>query len=274
MTKLSYVKGSLIIICGLILSSCKVLSDYQLPSQLVGKIRSTDVYVFVPQEEISTQIEDSNLIKYGAGAITFAVLAIADSVVKKNRTTKAEAYAQPLKDVLMDVDFADVFLTKLENEIAKNSWLNIKNVHLVPNTGAQTKEQTKEQLYHQSDSDAVLFLTTTYHFGKNFGFLSAEAMSELFPKNKLLRDFSENPHSSVGKRDLLHSDNHLYRDTVSVQVGIPGADQEEDYNAGFLANNKTLLKEKFIELASISAIQTNARISQSQGVITGGVQHR
>lgn len=244
------------ITCAL-LAGCNITPDHPLSPHVIGKINSTDVYILIPQEEISFKIKESKLKRFGAGAISFAVLSIADTVVEKKRTTKAENFLKPLKKLLDEVDFGDIFAMTLTQSAKSNSWMNIKNVHLV----TDLDEGTKASLFHRSMSDAVLFLTTSYHFDEDFNALSASALSELIPKASQLKDYAQNPTSGNAKRDALHPSNHLYRESLSFQVPLPTQSDRDEEKIDYLIANELTLRSKLIELAALTAVKTNDHLA-------------
>lgn len=239
-----------------VLSGCKTTSYYPLSDQIVGQLGATDVYVLVPQKQVAVKIKDSKLRRYSTGAISFAVLSIADSIVEKGRSSKAHQLAQPLIETLADIDFGDLYTQELKRQLTQSSWLNLANITLI----SELDKTTKEALFHSSNADAVLFLTTSYQLSHDFSSLSMNAYSELLPKNENLKHYVRDPSSYYGKSDQLHASNHLYEEYVVVDFPILDSDTAEALDISDLTSHTALFRHALMELALDAATVTSQKL--------------
>lgn len=248
--------------CGLLLLlillvGCKTTSYYPLPDQIWEQMVSTDVYVLVPQKHINLEVKDSKLRRYSAGAISFAVLSIADSIIKKGRASKTRQFGRPLLDALTDVDFGHIYTAELERLLSHSSWLNVGKIMLV----SELDDTTKQFLFNHSTADAVLFLDTSYQLSHDFSSLSASINSELLPKNEELKPYVRDPFSELGQNDRLHVSNHLYQEAVFLDLSIPGINKTQTHSLTNLTEHTLVFRQTLMTLALEAATITSEKLS-------------
>ena len=226
----------------LTLSGCNTTPNNYLTKQATNKIGKTDVYITIPQKEITADIDKSQVAAAVGGGLLFALI---DVAVESNRANTAEELIQPIKDNLLGVNFNQLFKEKLELELANITWLNINKIvfnHDLATNQAQTN-------FESSKSDAVLFVNASYSLSSDFSKLTAKANTSIIPKKESLKAFSEKPDSKKAKRDKLHLDNNIYRDNFSINESFAGAVTDTEANAKTLTENSELLKSLFPKIA-------------------------
>jgi len=214
----------------LVLCGCGTTPRSHIEPAATNMIQSTDVYILVSQKEITAQINPSTVAMATGGGLLFALI---DVAVNNSRATDAEELIQPIRDALIDVDFAQEFNVALVSELFNIKWLNIENIELQQ---AQA-DYLKVDNYKASTSDAILFVDARYSVSHDFSSLQGHASIVLLPKSNKLRQYSEDGSSRSALKQPWHIDNNLSRDNISVVKLIDKSSSDKTYNANLLAAN-------------------------------------
>ncbi len=226
----------------IILSGCGSTPNNYLSKQITNKIGKTDVYITIPQKEITAEIERSQVAAATGGGLLFALV---DVAIESSRANKAEELLQPIKNSLIDINFNQMFVEKLKTELANLEWLNVNKIVLI-NDLVPNQMQLN---FEESDADAIMLINARYALSSNFSQLTANANASILPKNESLRQYSEKPTSKKARKSKLHIDNNIYRDSFVVSKTFAGALTDNEENAKILTAQSQLLKELFPKVA-------------------------
>lgn len=234
---------------------CGSTPNKYLPIAATNEIKSTDVYIVVPQKEIVAEIDRSGVAAAGGGGL---LLALIDVAVENSRATDAEELIQPVKDSLIETNFNSIFLKALQKELDVVDWMNVDNIQLI----TDVSETTRQDHYKNADAQTVTFINARYSLSPDFSSLKANANISMLPKDELLKKYSEKSTSKKAKKYAWHVDNNIYRDNVLVvnRLSMTSTDKEE--NAKKIVENSGELVESFegiaVELAKkvVSSINT------------------
>lgn len=160
----------------LFVTSCATAPN-SLPTQIQQKIKSTDVILFVYQDELEILETGSGCSGGGNGVIAIACLTAL--VVGTAIHYKAKSKLISINESLQNYDFRTVMLNALSAEFPKlvNIKLNspirfekkipIKQTAINLRKLERLKKDTsqKQMLFTQSKTDSVLFMDISYHLG-------------------------------------------------------------------------------------------------------------
>jgi len=93
-----------------------------------SKIKSTEAILVLSQQEIAAEINPSAVAAAGGGGL---LLALVDVAVNKSRADDAEAAIAPIKNALLDYDFAKQLRVALEEELRRLAWINLQSLRTV-----------------------------------------------------------------------------------------------------------------------------------------------
>jgi hypothetical protein len=236
---------------------CGSTPNHYLPVAATNEIKTTDVYVVVPQKEIVAEVEASNVAAAGGGGLLFALI---DVAVENSRASTAEELIQPIKDSLIETNFNRLFLNALQSELNSMDWIKVDNVKLITDVSKTTRQDN----FASANAETVTFINAGYSLSPDFSHLKANANISMLPKTDALKKYSEKATSKKAKQYAWHNDNNIYRDYVSVlnQLGNSSSDKEE--NAKNITKNSDDLKYKMVSIAEslakrvVSSMNTTA----------------
>jgi len=170
----------------ILLSACATLPpNHHLVEAARGQVSDVDVFLLVPQKEIYAQIDQSNVAAATGGGLLMALI---DAAVDSSRTKTAEQNIQPIRDKLLNFDYADE-LGKEINSVLKNvSWLHAHDIQLVRST---IDEKLIADLYAKSKASAVLIVTGNYSLVPNFHSVVTDVSLTMYPKSATLDAYKE-----------------------------------------------------------------------------------
>jgi hypothetical protein len=189
-----------------ILSGCAATPTYNhLAAEARPLLNEVDVYLVVPQDEIYAQIDQSNVAAAGGGGL---LLALIDVAVESSRTKSAEELIQPVRDKLLDYDYAQVLATEVNSTLKSIEWLHAKDVVLLRSAA----DAQLNDLYGKSSASAVLYMTADYNLTSNFQSAVTSISLALYPKAETLTGFKERKEKKTGFKDLM---DNIYRNNFT-----------------------------------------------------------
>lgn len=182
----------------------------------------TEVVLAVPQEEIYGDINSSNMTAAAGGGLLFALI---DAMVESGRAKNAEKSVSPLRDKLLDYDYAQVLASEINGQIKKIDWLSAKDVTLersVNDTWVKDKVSS-------SNSSAVLLMSAKYHLSPNLDLVETIVNLQMFPNTESLEEFKEKQDADVS---VINNSDNIYRNIITVSTTLfSGASKEENQQA-------------------------------------------
>jgi len=225
------------------LIGCGSTPNKYLPVAATNEIKTTDVYVVVPQKEIVAEIDRSSVAAAGGGGL---LLALIDVAVENSRANTAEELIQPIKDTLIETNFNSLFLSALQKEFAQLDWMKIDNVQLITDISKTTRQDN----YTSADAQTVTFINARYSLSPDFSSVKGNANIAMLPKTEVLKKYSEKATSKKAKKYAWHDDNNIYRDNVAVQNKLLSTSTDKEENAKVIVQNSDNLKENVVKIAT------------------------
>lgn len=253
----SGIKLYLPIIGALLLSACTVSPNSFIVPQAKQHIKSTDVFIEVGQQEIIAEIDRSQVAVAGGGGL---LLALIDVAIDNSRANDAEELIVPIRDALIDVDFAAEFNANLASELTKFSWLNVNHIDLK----REVEPYSVAQHYKQTEADAVLVVNAGYALSADFSTLKGQANILLLPKAEKLRQYAEDPTSNDARKIPWHIDNNLSRDRVVTQTRIEKTTQDKEFNSQIISSKPAQLISRVKLLAKQLAQQVGYSLAKQR----------
>ncbi len=211
-----------------------------IDSSARGHIETVDAYLAVPQDEIYANIESSNITMYTGGGLIFALI---DASINKSRTNNAEEIIQPLRDKLMDFDYAQILADEIGTRLKAVEWLNTSDLIL---ERAITDDRYLQRM-QSSSASAVLFMTADYSITTEFNAVNTRMALIMFPNVEALNKFKEKEDKDDNSVD---NDDNIYRKDIIHTVSLPVTGTREE-------NIKKLSKDNCSELKK--ALHQNAK---------------
>jgi len=196
-------------------------------------IQETDVVLAVPQEEIYGDIDSSNITTATGGGLLFALI---DVMVESGRAKKAEKAVSPLRDKLLDYDYAQVLADELDVQIKKVDWLSAKELTLersVNDTWAKDKVSS-------SSASAVLLMTAKYHLSANLDSVETIVDLKMFPNTESLEQFKEKQDAD---NSSINAGDNIYRNNIMVSTGLFSGATKDENKLALQADDGTKLKD-------------------------------
>lgn len=202
-------------------------------------------YLAVPQDEIYAEIDRSQTAAAAGGGLLFAII---DSAVDNSRTKSAEELIKPIRNNLIDYDYAQILKTNIESKITTIDWLNVKQLELERSIGDNRIINKMEK----SNASAVLFITAEYKIAPDFDAIQTNVALIMFPNVKALKNFSEKLDNNEDPTDK--TDN-IYRNDIVVNIPL-GSSGNKASNAQKLSeSNSAKLREALDESANRVAMR-------------------
>lgn len=201
----------------LVICSCAPRTSMPLDPEAQQHILSTDIYVFIQQQEIYAEIQKSQMgVVMGGGLLA----ALIDSAVDHSSAKKAESSVQPIRDALIDYNFGQVFLNEVQNGISSIEWIRVDDVAL----RNDLLDERADDCYLESDASDVMFIQTKYYFFNDYENLIVVSNVYVLPKSEILKNYRED--ASDEPSDL---DNCIYKNIFTYTETTPEEiDTKED----------------------------------------------
>ena len=179
---------------------------------------SLDTYLAVGQKEIYADIVKSQTAAVMGGGLLWAMI---DGSADNESVRRAETLIQPIRDNLLDFDFAEYLRAEINRSLADIQWLNAREVVLERTTDPERYSSG----FSNSDAAAVLFINADCRLSPKFDFLQTRADLIMFPKDKRLYAAKEDAAVDDEENPVEQADS-IYREEVVVtkSLGTAGLD--------------------------------------------------
>jgi hypothetical protein len=174
--RLRFLNIGMILFAILALIGCETApSKVQLSKAAVQNIQTIDAYIFVKQDEIHAEIDPSNVATYTGGGLIPALIGAA---VDNSRAKKAEELVKPIRNKMVDYDYAELIKSEIAKELSTVPWLKINSISLF--TGVPEKDLQRNLI--NSSSNALLVVGYDCYFSHDFKALNISGKVHLIPK--------------------------------------------------------------------------------------------
>ena len=207
-------------------SACAVTPNNHINMSARQHIDEVDAYLIVTQDEIYAGINQSNTTAAAGGGLLFAFI---DAAVDNSRTKKAEELMKPIRNSLIDFDFAVLLQANIEEKLNGIQWMSINNVELERSIGDGHIMKKIEKC----EVSAILVMTADYRLAPNFDGVITSVSSIMFPNKEALYAFKEKLDNNENPVD--QADN-IYRNDIVVNIPLELIGKQEE-NAQYLANS-------------------------------------
>jgi hypothetical protein len=194
--------GALLLI--LLITGCSSLPHNHLEKNARIHIKETDIVLAVAQEEIIGEIESSNAAAATGGGLLGALIGV---MIDNSRAKKAEKAVTPVRDKLIDYDYANILANELDEKIKQVDWLKANNLQLersINNTWVNDK-------VNATSASAILLMQAKYYFTPDLSALQTEVALMMFPNTAALNEYKE---KADVKADVIESNDNIYRNNI------------------------------------------------------------
>ncbi len=232
-------------------SSCAHNNINHIDASARDHIDEVDAYLAVTQDEIYADIDKSTTSAAGGGLL----FALIDAAVDNSRTEDAEELIKPIRNSLIDFDYAETLQANIEKSFDEIKWMDVKKIELERSIGdGHILNKIKS-----SKVSAVLFMTVDYKLSSNFNAVTTNVALIMFPNKEALYKFKESLDNNENPAD--HSDN-IYSNNITVTIPL-GLGSDKEANASTLANSnaaevKTALEKSAKKIAQDIIIDIQA----------------
>jgi len=201
------------------LSACAGVQKNHIDAAAREHIDEVDTYLVVPQDEIYAEIVRSQSAAAMGGGLLFAVI---DAAVDNSRIKDAESLIQPVRDQLLEFDYAQVLKREIAEQLQQIEWMDLGEPSIERSIG----DGSLVQKLQGSSKSAVLVMTVDYKLTPNFDAVTTQVALLMFPNREALQSFKEKLDNNDNPVD--DSDN-IYRNQIidTVSLGLTG-DMEEN----------------------------------------------
>ena len=217
----------------LLVTGCAPAPYKHLEQDARMHIQETEVVLAVPQEEIYGDINSSNMTAAAGGGLLFALI---DAMVESNRAKNAEKSVSPLRDKLLDYDYAQVLADELNAQIKKIDWLSAKDVTL-ERSMSDTWAKDKVLL---SSASAVLLMSAKYHLSPNLDSVETIVNLQMFPNAESLEKFKEKQDADT---NVLNNSDNIYRNSIVVSTSLFSGVSKDENKLALQADDGTKIKD-------------------------------
>jgi hypothetical protein len=156
-------------------SGCATPNRLALNPEHKANVGTTQTTVLLTQQEIGTDITQSNITAATGGGLIFALI---DAGIENSRAKKAEKHVVPVRDALIGYNLGDVLNSSLKSRLASRDWLkagsfNIQQVSTLESLDSWIKN---------ADGDGLLLVNTQYRFTPKFDGITISARISIHPK--------------------------------------------------------------------------------------------
>lgn len=199
-------------------------------------VDDVDAYLAVTQDEIYADIDRSATAAAAGGGLLFALI---DAAIDNSRTSDAEDLIKPIRNSLIDFDYAEMLQSTIEKRFNDIKWMNVNKVELERSIG----DGHVIDKIQKSKVSAVLFMTVDYKLASNFDAVTTSAALIMFPNKEALYEFKEQIDNNEHPAD--NSDN-IYKNTITVTIPL-GLGGDKEANASILAKSNASEVKKALE---------------------------
>ena len=189
-----------------------------------SSLSSIETILIVKNSEIGTEINVSNVAAVTGGGL---IPALVDAGINSDRTKRAEVAAGPIRDKLIDFDFAAELEADLERELAEIEIDGISEIELVR---AELKDYRAGKV-SGATAPAVMFIDSNYKLSPTMAHIVLAASVQIFPtlaelnayKEKIDEDSKFEPSDNIF-RNVYRSEVNLVEVTDGVELGALAAE--------------------------------------------------
>ena len=214
-------------------SGCAPLPYNHLEQDAHAFINETDVVLAVPQEEIYGDIESSNLTAAAGGGLLFALI---DAMVESSRASNAEEAVTPVRDKLLDYDYAQVLAEEINNQIQTIEWLSADDVQLE----RSTNDTWVTDKVSSSSASAILLMTARYHLTPNLDSVETMVSLRMYPNSNSLEEYKEK--QDVDK-DVISGTDNIYRNDLTASTVLFSGSTKDANRLSLESDDGTKLKD-------------------------------
>lgn len=208
-------------------SACATTQSNHIDQEAREHIDKVDTYLAVTQDEIYAEIVRSNTTAAAGGGLLFALI---DMSVDNSRTKSAEDLIKPIRDSLIDFDYAELLQANIEEKLKDIDWMTINKVNLERSVGdGHILKKIKK-----SNGSAVLFMTADYKLTPNLDGVKTSISLIMFPNKESLYKFKE---KLDGNENPVDNADNIYKNNIVVNIPL-GLNGKKEENAKQLASTK------------------------------------
>ena len=176
-----------------------------LNSDVAANIGSSNAVIVVTQEEITAEIDRSQLEAAAGGGLLFAII---DTLIEGARAKTAEELIEPIRESLIDYDFHAELVTTLRPTLESTDWLGVTRVE----SSTDPSSALHESLLQTGSEDSLVLMHASYGFSSDFKKLNTSVRIEVHPRAAALKASVESTrqtkagHLLVYKNKVTHTE--------------------------------------------------------------------
>ncbi len=151
-----------------------------LNSDVAANIGSSNAVIVVTQEEITAEIDRSQLEAAAGGGLLFAIV---DTLIEGARAKTAEELIEPIRESLIDYDFHAELVTALRPTLESTDWLGVTRVESLTDPSSALHES----LLQTGSEDSLVLMHASYGFSSDFKKLNTSVRIEVHPRAAVLK---------------------------------------------------------------------------------------
>lgn len=229
----------------ILLSGCATPTFHRLDQSARQHFQSVDSFLVFPQDEISVQVDSSNIATATGGGV---IPALIDAAIESSRAETAEGLIQPVRNNLIDFNYPEILASELNTAFNELSWLNAGNVELK----LSEEEKQLDELYSESNGSAIVYMTADYSLSPEFHAVTTRINLAIYPKSEALMPFRE---SNDSNKTPTNDGDNIYRQVFEYSTLLIGdPDLPKEASVAVLAeNNSTALMDALRKNAEVIA---------------------
>jgi hypothetical protein len=223
-----FLGGALGLGVALSLGGCASMT-LQLQPQWRQMIGSSEMVVPITHAEIYVDVPESSATQYARtqGGLLPALMGGMIDSVKASNAAKDIA---PLRDAVIDLDFASMLKEDFSQSMASNSWMHLKSLRVVT-------DNSTASLYRALDApgkDGTLVATANYHLANDGGSLWIEIQAGYYVKY----DVEHTMLAPGANASLLDGHQPIWKRSIWVSYSLPNASRTRAINIAVWSQNK------------------------------------
>lgn len=230
----------------LLLPACATVKTNHIEPAARAHIDTVDTYIAVPQEEIYADIVRSNTTAAAGGGLLFAII---DSAVDNSRTKSAEQLIQPIRNNLLDFDYAQALKNEIKNNLTQLNWMTPANTTLERSV---TDSRYRDGV-SSSAASAVMFVSVDYRLSAEFNAIENMVSVIMFPNVDALNEYKQGKDSDPSRID--DDTDNIFRDSYTVTTSLPVYGSKENNAAKLSFENSTAVKDALTKSAEMISLK-------------------
>ena len=245
------------------LTGCATPRHVVMSSEAPSKIKATEVVIGLSQQEITAEITPSGIAAAAGGGL---IPALIDIMVEKSRAGDAEAAIAPVKNALIDYDFAKQLQASLDNEFRQLSWLNLQGFR----TEASPDAKKVIAAADWAKASVVLVISVRYMLSADFSQMRVKATATGYPTTEELVALARKTLPDADPAMLYRNDFTVQKPLEGVYPNLAARGSAWGVNGGKLA--REALNGATAELAARIAIDLESARQSQKTVGTAGAE--